>query len=60
MSADLKKQTDADLAATGRMIATELGKVATELVSRGVEWEVAYWLNGNIKVEFKRVTTEQI
>ena len=57
---EMKNQTDAELAAAGRMIAAELEKVSIELAKRGIERDVSCWADGKFKVEFNRVTTEGI
>lgn len=58
--ASLTDQSDADLAAAGRMLVAELEKVSIELARRGVTREITTWESGAIKMEFQRVITEVI
>lgn len=58
--ADIKEQSDRDLAAAAIMLVNELSRIQQELVRRGIEGDHTHYSTGKITATYSRVTTEKI
>lgn len=53
-------KTDQELAADARMLAQALGRVRTELASRGIEVDILSYNGTRVEVDIERVTREKL